>query len=166
MSKENKKMPSIFTMAKNFAKDLGTYIKEGAPNVTHAQYTERLKACNTCPKLDKEKMRCTLCGCLVEHKAKWKTTTCPDKPPRWKPMFKSLAGPKNENVRKAIATNKILHKAYDAGIFDPKKPETANPILRKLGYDDIIVRKQNKECDGCDEPGESNSTEKGKEKKG
>lgn len=29
-------------------------------------------------------MRCGLCGCLLEHKAKWKTTTCPDKPTRWK----------------------------------------------------------------------------------
>ena len=28
-------------------------------------------------------MRCGMCGCLVEHKAKWKTTTCPDSPERW-----------------------------------------------------------------------------------
>ena len=83
MSKEKKKMPSIFKMATNFAKDLGKYIKEGAPNVSHSQYTERLDACNKCPHLDKESMRCTLCGCLIEHKAKWKTTKCPDNPPRW-----------------------------------------------------------------------------------
>ena len=67
MSKENKKMPSIFQMATNFAKDLGKYIKEGAPNVDHNQYLKRLEACNTCPHLRKEDMRCTLCGCAVEH---------------------------------------------------------------------------------------------------
>ena len=31
-------------------------------------------------------MRCNLCGCLLEHKAKWKTTTCPDNPQRWDPQ--------------------------------------------------------------------------------
>lgn len=36
-------------------------------------------------------MRCGLCGCLLEHKAKWKTTTCPDKPERWKPVFMDKA---------------------------------------------------------------------------
>ena len=32
-----------------------------------------------------------MCGCLLEHKAKWKTTTCPDKPERWKPVFMDKA---------------------------------------------------------------------------
>ena len=91
MSKKDKtpKPPSIFSMAKNFAKDLGKYIKEGAPNVTNKEYTERLEACFSCPNLSKKHMRCVACGCLVEHKAKWKTTTCPDKPSRWKAMFLS-----------------------------------------------------------------------------
>ena len=40
-------------------------------------------------------MRCTLCGCAVEHKAKWKTTTCPDKPTRWKPQL--INGKRQEN---------------------------------------------------------------------
>tara|TARA_R110002020_G_scaffold215886_2_gene423190 strand:+ start:208 stop:741 length:534 start_codon:yes stop_codon:yes gene_type:complete len=91
MSEKDKKpkAPSIFTMAKNFAGELAEYIKQGAPNVSNKQYQERLEACNTCPHLLKESMRCGLCGCMLEHKAKWKTTTCPDKPPRWKAMFLS-----------------------------------------------------------------------------
>tara|TARA_R100000030_G_scaffold58753_1_gene44140 strand:+ start:1332 stop:1439 length:108 start_codon:yes stop_codon:yes gene_type:complete len=28
--------------------------------------------------------RCGACGCLVEHKAKWKTTDCPKG--KWKPQ--------------------------------------------------------------------------------
>ena len=80
---EEPKPPSMWQMAKNFSSSLAEYLKAGAPNVTTDQYLERLDACNNCPKLMREKMRCGLCGCLLEHKAKWKTTTCPDDPSRW-----------------------------------------------------------------------------------
>tara|TARA_Y100000593_G_scaffold60835_1_gene112814 strand:+ start:4238 stop:4777 length:540 start_codon:yes stop_codon:yes gene_type:complete len=76
--------PSLFQMARGFAKDLAKYVAEGAPNVTSEEYLDRLDACNACPHLMKESMRCGLCGCLIEHKAKWKTTECPDSPTRWK----------------------------------------------------------------------------------
>tara|TARA_R110002073_G_scaffold49364_7_gene131805 strand:+ start:1569 stop:2072 length:504 start_codon:yes stop_codon:yes gene_type:complete len=89
--KEEPKPPSIFQMAKTFAGELTKYIKEGAPNVSNKVYIERLETCNTCPHLIKSSMRCGLCGCLLEHKAKWKTTTCPDKPERWKPVFMDKA---------------------------------------------------------------------------
>jgi len=85
MSEEKKKptLPSMFEMARNFAGDLASYIAKGAPNVTHPAYVRRLTACDACPHLIKDKMRCGKCGCLVEHKAKWQTTTCPDTPSRW-----------------------------------------------------------------------------------
>ena len=135
-------------MATNFAKDLGKYIKEGAPNVSHSQYTERLEACNTCPNLEKESMKCTLCGCLVEHKAKWKTTECPDKPTRWKILYKDLKTPGNDTSRKAIKLNKFLHKALDKGLWDPKKPATANKLFEKMGSD-IRFPEFEPECDTC-----------------
>ena len=47
-------------------------------------YAERLDACNSCIQLIKKSMRCGKCGCLIEHKAKWETATCPDTPERWK----------------------------------------------------------------------------------
>ena len=84
---EGTKTPSIFQMAKNFSADLAKYIKEGAPNVSNKDYVERLEACNACPHLIKKSMRCGLCGCLLEHKAKWKTTTCPHKPSKWKEQY-------------------------------------------------------------------------------
>ena len=70
-------------MVKSFAKEVTTYISQGAPNVSTEEYINRLDACNTCPHLRKEKMSCGLCGCFVQHKAKWKTTKCPDNPTRW-----------------------------------------------------------------------------------
>jgi len=86
MSEEEKpKLPSFATMAKNFATDLAKYIKEGAPNVSAENYEARLEECKKCPLLIKSTMRCGKCGCLIEHKARWKTTNCPDKPSRWKP---------------------------------------------------------------------------------
>jgi hypothetical protein len=81
------KPPSMFTMVTNFGKELAKYVREGAPNVTPDQYVGRLKECNKCPHLIKKSMRCGLCGCMLEHKAKWSTTDCPDKPGRWKKIL-------------------------------------------------------------------------------
>ena len=72
---EEPKSPTMFNMISSFARDLKTYIASGAPNVTTEDYVGSLV---------KPQMRCGLCGCMLEHKAKWKTTTCPDKPTRWK----------------------------------------------------------------------------------
>jgi hypothetical protein len=79
----NAKPPTMFEMLRNFSSELSTYIKNGSPNVSEENYTNRLKACQSCEHLNKKLMRCKLCGCLIQHKAKWKTTTCPDKPQRW-----------------------------------------------------------------------------------
>ena len=82
MTDENKKYPSVFKMISNFTKDLSTYIANGSPNVTPEEYQERLETCLKCPSLKRNVMRCTTCGCKVEHKAKWKTTVCPES--KWK----------------------------------------------------------------------------------
>ena len=71
------KPPNVFKMMKSFGKDLGKYITAGAPNCSKEDYKERLLTCDTCPHLMRNVMRCGACGCLVEHKAKWRTTTCP-----------------------------------------------------------------------------------------
>tara|TARA_Y100000593_G_scaffold70020_1_gene128522 strand:+ start:1585 stop:2037 length:453 start_codon:yes stop_codon:yes gene_type:complete len=76
------KPPSVFKMMKSFSTDLANYVKAGAPNCSEKDYKERLLTCDACPHLLRNMMRCGKCGCLVEHKAKWKTTTCPDN--KWK----------------------------------------------------------------------------------
>ena len=73
--------PSLLRMVKNFTEELTDYIAAGAPAVTPEQYQKRLEACNNCPLLKKQ--RCTLCGCVVEYKAKWGTANCPDTPSKW-----------------------------------------------------------------------------------
>ena len=74
--------PSVFKMIRNFSKELGTYIAQGAPNVTEEDYKERLETCLKCPSLKRNVMRCTTCGCKLEQKAKWKTADCPEN--KWK----------------------------------------------------------------------------------
>jgi uncharacterized paraquat-inducible protein A len=65
-------------MLKSFTKDLSKYIKEGAPNVAPEDYALRLDICSGCEYFKKSSARCTKCGCLLEHKAKWKTADCPE----------------------------------------------------------------------------------------
>ena len=78
------KPPSIFQMLKSFSAEAVKHIANKGANVSSEDYAERLDTCNSCEYLKKKHMRCGLCGCLVQFKAKWETTTCPDDPPRWK----------------------------------------------------------------------------------
>ena len=80
-------LPSMFQMLRSFSKELVNYVKEGAPNVTTEDYADRLDVCNNCPNIIKQSMRCRLCGCAMQHKAKWKTSVCPDNPQRWEPQI-------------------------------------------------------------------------------
>jgi len=90
----SEKTPSLMEMMKNFAKDVIDYAKEGAPHVTETQYNERLRECAACPHLKPKIMRCGKCGCMVEHKAKWATTNCPED--RW---LKIKVGSKSKPVK-------------------------------------------------------------------
>lgn len=87
-------MPSIYDMVKGFVKEAVEYAKQGAPHVTAKQYEERLKACYSCEHLKKDTERCGLCGCLIEHKAKWATANCPDSPKRWEKIKVGQGGKK------------------------------------------------------------------------
>tara|TARA_R100000234_G_scaffold98039_3_gene66491 strand:- start:3341 stop:3637 length:297 start_codon:yes stop_codon:yes gene_type:complete len=78
------KPPSMFQMLKSFSTEALKHIANKGRNVSSEDYAERLDACNSCKHLIKKHMRCGLCGCLVQFKAKWETTTCPDSPSRWK----------------------------------------------------------------------------------
>lgn len=73
-----KKKPSMLEMLKNFANEVAEYAKKGAPNVSPEDYEERLGTCDGCEFLKRDVMRCGSCGCLVEHKAKWATSSCPE----------------------------------------------------------------------------------------
>ena len=76
---------NIFKLTVKFVAEAANYIKQGRPNVTPDQYEERLNICDKCPHKQEgsHNATCGLCGCKIELKAKWATTTCPDKPARW-----------------------------------------------------------------------------------
>ena len=54
------------------------------PSVSEEDYQERIDECFKCEHFLENLNRCGQCGCLVEYKARWKTTKCPDD--RWKPQ--------------------------------------------------------------------------------
>jgi len=109
---KEEKAPSMLTMIKSFSRDLKLWIKEGTPCTTPADYIERLTACKACPHIKKDLMRCGKCGCLVEHKAKWRTTACPDDPPRWKPQNVMPQTKAEERHRVEQRQKKQEHEEY------------------------------------------------------
>ena len=105
---EEVKPPSLVQMIKNFGKEYKAWAAEGHPTLSAADYTERLTACKACPHLIEKHMRCGKCGCMVEHKAKWRTTTCPDVPQRWKaqdptPKTKEEAALREQQTQESLA---------------------------------------------------------------
>jgi len=76
------KLPSKFQMAKNLMSAVAKHVASGAENVSESTYEQRLQTCNACSNLINNE-QCGLCGCFVEAKAKWSTSTCPDTPQRW-----------------------------------------------------------------------------------
>ena len=76
----------IINLVKTFSSELYNYVKKGAPNVTEAEYKERLEMCASCEHLDKEKSKCKRCGCYMPVKAKWATADCPVN--KWKKIEK------------------------------------------------------------------------------
>ena len=92
-------MKSAFKMLKQFATEVKKYAEAGAPHVSTSQYKQRVDACAECEHLRKKTDRCGLCGCLIEHKAKWATSKCPDKPQRWEPVVVGKQG-KKVNLKK------------------------------------------------------------------
>ena len=97
------KGPTLFQMVKTFSKEIVKYVAHGAPNVSVEDYIDRLDTCSKCPHIQKEKMQCKICGCVMEMKAKWKTAVCPDNPSRWKPQ---VPVPPNSNFRTAEENGK------------------------------------------------------------
>ena len=77
------KMPTITRQAWNFTKSITKYVKSGMHDAGKEVFEKRIAVCNTCPWRKDEK--CSKCGCFIDIKAKWGTSTCPDD--RW-PEYK------------------------------------------------------------------------------
>tara|TARA_R100001463_G_scaffold79454_1_gene133895 strand:+ start:1403 stop:1726 length:324 start_codon:yes stop_codon:yes gene_type:complete len=74
--------PPLKDQIVGFAKSFTKWVSEGAPLVTPKVYMERLTTCHVCPSFNKKQGRCLECGCMMEYKARMKTSECPKH--KWK----------------------------------------------------------------------------------
>ena len=72
-----KKLPSTMSMAKNFIKSATNHIKNGMKNVAEDRQKERLAICAECPYIIDNGSRCGKCGCFLQTKTKWESSSCP-----------------------------------------------------------------------------------------
>jgi len=70
-------LPSTTQMAKNFIASAAKHIQNGMQNVTDEQQQERLKICAGCEFAVEGGSRCGKCGCFLETKTKWASSSCP-----------------------------------------------------------------------------------------
>ena len=67
------------------------WVAAGSPVPTPEELAFREEQCHTCPKWDKEKDGCKVCGCGIDGgsldcKRRMSTEECPLEPPRWKSL--------------------------------------------------------------------------------
>lgn len=75
--KTEKKLPSTIQMAKNFMGAAADHVKNGLKNVTPEEQKQRLDICSNCPHIVEDKSRCGKCGCFLQTKTKWASSSCP-----------------------------------------------------------------------------------------
>lgn len=73
---KDQKLPSTITMAKNFLKSAAEHIQGGMKHVEKDMQQERLSICAECPHIVNNE-RCGKCGCFLQTKTKWATSSCP-----------------------------------------------------------------------------------------
>lgn len=75
------KSPSLLKKALNLGEAVANHVADGFSKVSKEELATRLSICEKCPY--KAGTTCSKCGCVLTVKAAWKTSTCPDDPPRW-----------------------------------------------------------------------------------
>jgi hypothetical protein len=79
----NVQMPSLWQQAKNLTKSVVEHTKTGGQNVTAEEKQARLDICNSCEFFNKDNNRCGKCGCMMQIKTGWASSSCPLNPPKW-----------------------------------------------------------------------------------
>ena len=75
-NKPQQKLPSTVEMARNFLGAATDHVKNGLKNVDEEEQRQRLAICEVCPHLV-EGGRCGKCGCFLQTKTKWASSSCP-----------------------------------------------------------------------------------------
>ena len=76
-------LPDIKEQGKNLAKFTFEVVKDTVSLskplfVNKDIHKERLDKCDKCKYYEKKQKRCKLCGCFMEYKAKFSSSSCPD----------------------------------------------------------------------------------------
>ena len=74
-------MPSVFAMAKNIIKDGSKIVKNKFELINSSEFEKRIQTCTTCEhvRVRGKEIRCSLCGCYMRQKARFKSAQCPRK---------------------------------------------------------------------------------------
>lgn len=73
---EPPQLPSTMQMARNFLGAAADHVKNGLKNVDSELQEKRLAICSECPHIV-EDSRCGKCGCFLQTKTKWASSSCP-----------------------------------------------------------------------------------------
>jgi hypothetical protein len=68
---------SFLDRAKSIIKATTKHVLSGAEHVSEEEYLKRAKECDSCIHFIKKDNVCGICGCIMDVKAKWKTSECP-----------------------------------------------------------------------------------------
>lgn len=74
-AKKMSELPSVSEMAANLAKDVGQWVRAGAPVSPQELTQQRLEVCRACEFFQND--RCAKCGCFMKAKANMVTAKCP-----------------------------------------------------------------------------------------
>lgn len=69
-------LPSTMEMARNFLGAAANHVANGLKHVTEEEQNNRLDICSKCPHMV-EGGRCGKCGCYLQTKTKWASSSCP-----------------------------------------------------------------------------------------
>lgn len=69
--------PNLISKAKNFTKAVIDHVGSGLKYVSDDIKKDRLEICQKCEHVDKEKVKCLMCGCKLSIKTGWTTSSCP-----------------------------------------------------------------------------------------
>jgi hypothetical protein len=78
----NNEFPSLFQQARNLANELVETAKRAQRRlpiiVPEEVGSQRLALCDSCEFLNREKFRCTKCGCFMKTKTQFAGAKCPE----------------------------------------------------------------------------------------
>lgn len=69
--------PTLMVKAYNLLKASYKRAVTGFKDVDEVTFYDRVHTCTRCDKFDYIEYECSVCGCPIETKAKWKTESCP-----------------------------------------------------------------------------------------